>query len=231
MPSVLTLLTDPDEFFRERSADPSLKGPLAVVAVIAAIGALATLVQNQTIVQFIELAFRNASAQAGENQSAEEFTDLAIQFYLVFSYAIAIVGPFVFWLLYAAVFHAISALFDGEGGFSRTLAFVGWGRVPAAISALVTLAVNFYQFRVRDVTVPTDVSEESVQAFISELQVTELVVLNTALGIVFTLWAAYIWVYGLKHARNLSVREAALTVAVPVAVAVLFSVRSVLTVL
>ncbi|HDN68799.1 MAG TPA: hypothetical protein ENG23_04390, partial [Methanomicrobia archaeon] len=40
-------------------------------------------------------------------------------------------------------------------------------------------------------------------------------------GILFMLWSANIWIFGLKHARNLSTRDAVLTVAIPVAIYIL----------
>jgi hypothetical protein len=38
------------------------------------------------------------------------------------------------------------------------------------------------------------------------------------------LWSANIWVFGLKHARTLSTRDAVITVAIPVLVYIAYSV-------
>ncbi len=38
------------------------------------------------------------------------------------------------------------------------------------------------------------------------------------------LWSANIWVFGLKHARNLSTKNALITVAIPMAVYVLWTI-------
>jgi hypothetical protein len=40
----------------------------------------------------------------------------------------------------------------------------------------------------------------------------------------FMLWSANIWVFGLKHARNLSTRNAVITVAIPVLAYIAYTV-------
>jgi hypothetical protein len=45
--------------------------------------------------------------------------------------------------------------------------------------------------------------------------------LTSLAGIIFLLWSANIWVYGLRYSRGISLRHAAITVAIPVAVLIL----------
>ena len=39
---------------------------------------------------------------------------------------------------------------------------------------------------------------------------------STIIGIIFTLWSANIWIFGLMHSRNLSTKNAILTVGIPI---------------
>ena len=225
-----SLLTDPDAFFRERSESPSLKGPLAVVTLIAFLGSLATVVQNDTLVSALRPVIEDALANSSANMTrseADSAVNFAIQIYLAVSYGFALVGPYVVWLLYGVVFHAISAVFDSEGAFSRTMAFTGWGRVPAVFGSLVTLLVNYYQYEIRGVDVPTDVSAENAFQAVQQIQPpTSIVLLNGLLSIAFTLWAAYIWVYAMKHARSLTRRQALITISIPVLVSLLLTLNN-----
>jgi hypothetical protein len=41
------------------------------------------------------------------------------------------------------------------------------------------------------------------------------------IGIIFLLWSANIWVYGLRYARGITLRHAVITVAIPVVVLIL----------
>ena len=213
MPSALSLLTDPEAFFGRQGTDPSLKGPLVVVTLIAAVNAVASVLQFR----FMARLFENSGMGSG--------FATAIQ---AFSFVFVIAGPFVVWLLYAGVFQGISVLFDGDGDFSTTLAFVGWGFVPSVIGSVASVAINFYRFNVRGIDVPTEMSMEAYQQFSQALQTGPLAALSAALGIVFTLWSAFLWTFGLRHARSLSVRQAALTVALPVLVGLAFTTRTLL---
>ncbi|PSQ20708.1 hypothetical protein BRD06_12215 [Halobacteriales archaeon QS_9_67_15] len=213
MPSALSLLTDPEAFFGRRGTDPSLKGPLVVVTLIAAVNAVASVLQFR----FMARLFENSGMGSG--------FATAIQ---AFSFVFVIAGPFVVWLLYAGVFQGISVLFDGDGDFSTTLAFVGWGFVPSVMGSVASVAINFYRFNVRGVDVPSEMSVEAYQQFSQSLQTGPLVALSAALGIVFTLWSAFLWTFGLRHARSLSVRQAALTVALPVLVGLALTTRTLL---
>jgi len=213
MPSALSLLTDPEAFFGRRGTDPSLKGPLVVVTLIAAVNAVASVLQFR----FMARLFENSGMESG--------FATAIQ---AFSFVFVIAGPFVVWLLYAGVFQGISVLFDGDGDFSTTLAFVGWGFVPSVMGSVASVAINFYRFNVRGIDVPSEMTVEAYQQFSQSLQTGPLVALSAALGIVFTLWSAFLWTFGLRHARSLSVRQAALTVALPVLVGLAFTTRTLL---
>lgn len=213
MPSALSLLTDPEAFFGRQGTDPSLKGPLVVVTLIAAVNAVASVLQFR----FMARLFENSGMGSG--------FATAIQ---AFSFVFVIAGPFVVWLLYAGVFQGISVLFDGDGDFSTTLAFVGWGFVPSVMGSVASVAINFYRFNVRGIDVPSEMTVEAYQQFSQSLQTGPLVALSAALGIVFTLWSAFLWTFGLRHARSLSVRQAALTVALPVLVGLAFTTRTLL---
>jgi len=213
MPSALSLLTDPEAFFGRQGTDPSLKGPLVVVTLIAAVNAVASVLQFR----FMARLFENSGMGSG--------FATAIQ---AFSFVFVIAGPFVVWLLYAGVFQGISVLFDGDGDFSTTLAFVGWGFVPSVMGSVASMVINYYRFNVRGIDVPSEMSVEAYQQFSQSLQTGPLVALSAALGIVFTLWSAFLWTFGLRHARSLSVRQAALTVALPVLVGLAFTTRTLL---
>jgi hypothetical protein len=49
-------------------------------------------------------------------------------------------------------------------------------------------------------------------------------ILSGILGIIFLFWAANIWIFGIRYARGLSLRSAAITVGIPVALYLLIVV-------
>ncbi|QLH84222.1 hypothetical protein [Halosimplex pelagicum] len=66
MPSVLSLLTDPDEFFRRQGSDPSLKGPLVVILAVVAVDVVAAVLQSR----FTSQLFEGVGAGAGSWRSS-----------------------------------------------------------------------------------------------------------------------------------------------------------------
>lgn len=204
---VLDLFTNPDSFFAERSEDPSLLGPAVVVLLVAAIGAVGT----YPIVQ------ATAGALPPEARS----------FVSVFRVVGALLGAVVtvvVWALYAVAFHLIASIaFDGTGSFRDTFAVVGWGFVPAVFGSLVGAVVNFVVFG--GVRFPTDPTR--MQPFLRELRARPEFLLAGVLGIVFLLWSAFLWTFAVRHAEGIDFRSAALTVAGPVAVALLFRLNGV----
>ena len=204
---VLDLLTNPDAFFAERSDGSSLLGPAVVVLLVAVIGVVGSYPVIQATISALP-------PEAGT-------------FVTVIRVVGAVVGVLVtllIWALYAVAFHAIAyVVFDGDGGFRDVLALTGWGFVPSVFASIVNAAVNFIVFS--GVQFPDDPAQ--VGRFVRELQSRPEFLVAGVLGIVFLLWSAFLWTFAVRYAEGLDLREAALTVAGPVAVALLLRVNGV----
>jgi hypothetical protein len=220
VPPDASVLTDPDGFFRSRLDDTSLGWPLAVVALVAALRVLAGVIRSSGLTDLVTEQGLPAS-QAGQGPVA---------------LATAAVIPFLAWVVFAGVFYLLSSLFDGEGEFSTLLSFVGYGFVPQVAGSALSALVAFYRWNVRGVSVsfpagtagsPMQMSPEQSAAYaraIFEAQSGPLVTLMTVLGFVFTLWAAFIWVFATRRARDVSTRQAAIAVGLPVGLVVLVQI-------
>jgi hypothetical protein len=114
---------------------------------------------------------------------------------------IGLITVFIMWLLCTGVFYVISIFFGGEGSFKRCLEFVGYGVIPMIVLLWIRPVILL--------TLPPTIDFSSVY---------------TILGILLLLWSANIWVFAVKHARNLSTRNALITVGVPVGLYLLYSI-------
>jgi hypothetical protein len=141
----------------------------------------------------------------------------------------ALLGTFIFWLIAAGVFYLISAFFKGTGSFSRTLEVVGYGYLPQVAGSLITLVAAFEYLP--KVTVPVltksalndpAVIEAATKAFMHDPAMVELMQITSLVAIVFLLWSANIWIFGIKHARQVSPRDAAICVGLPVVLYVIY---------
>ncbi len=205
---MLEVLLDPDGFFESmKSKSINLKLPALIVLVSGLIGGITTFMTSSMVLRAMSPTLSSEARM--------------ILSYMPIGSAIAAVGfSFVIWLIVAVILFGISSIFNGEGEFKRTLEFVGYGYIPTIINGLIS-AVIVYQF-ITTTHIPT-ISDPMA---IAKLMKTPMIQISSVLGMLFVLWSANIWIFGLKHARNLSTRNAFITVAIPVAAYMLYSIYS-----
>ncbi len=209
---MLEVLTNPNKFFETRKKGrENLKIPVFIVLISGIIGGISAFLSSSIMMEAM------AKTLPPEAQSFMSFMPI--------STAIgAVIFSFIIWLIVAAVFFGISCIFKGEGNFKRTLEFVGYGYIPTIIGGLISL-VLVYNF-ITTVQIPTITTTDptKIKEVIAPLMKSPMMMLSSAVGMLFMLWSANIWVFGLKHARNLSTKNALITVAIPVAAYILYSV-------
>jgi hypothetical protein len=143
----------------------------------------------------------------------------------------AFIGTFIFWLIAAGIFYLVSSLLKGQGSFNRVLEIVGYGYLPqiaGSIIALITAIVYIPRITVPILTKsaledPAMIGQVT-KAFLHDPAMMELTQITTLVSIVFLLWSAHIWIFGIKHARGLSPRNAAICIGVPVVLYVLYMI-------
>lgn len=133
-----------------------------------------------------------------------------------------LMGVFLIWLITAGVFYLISCLYDSEGSFKRAVEFVGYGYVPSIFSAFVGLLVLYSILPSMDFSLQNPhLMQQNVEQIMAN---NPLLWLSQIIGILCTLWSGNIWIFALSHARNMSTKNAALTVAIPVSMYLLYSI-------
>jgi hypothetical protein len=146
----------------------------------------------------------------------------------------ALIGTFIFWVIWAGVMYAFSYIFKGEGTFRRTLEFVGYGYLPQVFGTLITfvIALDYIpRIHVPQLSAAAAQNPELVTAAVKTLMqdpvMMELSQIATIISMVFLLWSANIWIFGMQNSRKLSARDAALCVGIPVVLYILYMVYSV----
>lgn len=201
------LLFDPNSFFEEKSRNNvDFKYPVLIIFVIAIISMASTfLVMNQLSGLF-------------PSDTSSYISTAAIAFGIVGG----LLGTFFYWFILTVIFYSISYVFDSKGSFKRTLEFVGYGFVPQIFSGLIGVVITYWltasvDFSSQD---PELITESITQMFSNN----PLFYVSQAVGILCILLSAYIWVFALLHARNLSFKNAALTVGIPVGLYIVYMV-------
>jgi hypothetical protein len=196
------VLTDPDQFFSELSErETNLAIPAGIVLILALTDAIPLVVLIGTIMR----RFPGDMTQSGTDTAALVIEEL--------------ISGFAFWFVVAGVFYAISVLFKGNGSFKRCLEFTGYGFIPAIVASVIGLAVIMVVLLTIEFSVESP--ELMTQTLMPQLEQNPLMKTLPIITNLLGLWEAYIWIFGIKHARNISTRGALITVGVPAGIAIM----------
>ncbi|MCD4807068.1 MAG: YIP1 family protein [Methanococcoides sp.] len=194
------VLTDPNGFFEEKmKSEVELKTPLLIVLFIGVLGAISAAIMTQKIMVLLP--------------EAAAFESIGV----VFAVIGAFIGVLFMWVIYAGIFYVISSILGGEGDFKRVLEVVAYGLIPSIINSVISIFVIATSFSLENINLEDPaLIEEAILA-------DPTLKLVTLVGIIVTLWSANIWIFGLVHARNMTVKNAAISVLVPVGIYILYS--------
>jgi len=196
---VRTYVSDPDSFVRQRVSDASLRWPVAIVLGVGVVRAVQSLVVLLGTVK-------------GTTSGIEAFLTVGGTVSTISS----VFGVLGMWLLYAVLFYLLSLYFDADGSFRTLFVLVGWGFVPLLLSGVFAIAMTGVTLALTGGVQ----NPESLSATIEALEtVRNAPPLQTAqlVRIVCLFWSGLIWTFVVKHARSLELRQAFLTVVLPVA--------------
>ncbi len=207
---MIEILTNPDKFFEvKKEEEVSLKIPALIVLIIGIISGIGAYFMGGLTAEML------SGTLPPEAQAFLSFIPISTAI-------TAVIVSFIIWVVFAAIFFGISCIFKGEGKFKRTLEFVGYGYIPMIISGIIG-AIFIYNF-VSTAHIPVVTDPAKMAEAFEPLLKSPMMQLSYAISILFMLWSANIWVFGLKHARNLTTKNALITVAIPVAVYVLWTI-------
>lgn len=213
MKSLVGVLTSPGIFFSEAAGEEeNLTKPALIVFAGAVVAAVAGYFAGSLSARMLD------SAMAGMGSLI-----------LIAAVVAAFIMTFVVWIIWAGAFFLISKLFKGTGSFSRCLEVVGYGYVPLVIGSVITLIVAMEYLP--KVVVPTLTSaaltnpqqiEAATTALINDPAMVEFTQISAVISMVFLLWSANTWIFGIKQARNIPMRDAAICVGIPVILLIIY---------
>ncbi|MEA3282370.1 MAG: YIP1 family protein [Euryarchaeota archaeon] len=190
------VLANPDRFFAELSQrGVNLSTPFTIVLVAAIVATISNVVMSGVMAPLFPRG-------VGVYRLLPAMTHIISGF----------IAPFGLWLLCSAIFYAISRLFGGTGSFERVFEFVGYGFIPHVAGSIVGLA-----------TILVETPDELLSEGFSQMH--PLITIFSTIQILLALCGAVIWVFAVKHARNIGTKHAIITVfLIPVILYLLVSV-------
>ncbi|WP_265580257.1 YIP1 family protein [Methanofollis aquaemaris] len=207
---IVDLLLNPDAFFRERAGqEAGLKFPLLFVL----LAGLAAAPGAYTMVGIMGPLLP---------PEAQSFLWIGGVIAALFS----LIGTIFIFILFVIVFHLLSAVLRGVGDIKKSFEAVGYGFLPMVLGyVLSSVAILYYAPSIVlpqvDPTTPA-----GAEAFGQAIASSPMTMMSAILGILFILWSANIWIFGMRHARSLTLRNAAITVGVPVGIYIIIQIWS-----
>lgn len=214
MINLLDLLVHPERFFSaQEGKEPDLKIPAAIALVGAIIAALAGYAMSGL---FTELF-------AGLGEGMGVFMGIMTTVSAFFGFLL------MWWLGMAVIFYLVSMIFRGSGKFTHTLANTGYGLVPIIIGSIVTSLILLSYLP--KITVPVirnmqdaTAIQEATQELMQDSVMMEYTQISTVISLIFLIWSANIWIFGIRQSRRITLPQACITVFVPVAIYLIYMV-------
>lgn len=204
------LLFEPNKFFEEEiEQEQSILMPFLIIFICGILVAIATfLMLNITLPVMIP---------------EEVMPHDAISFMVYFSSILSIIIVFIMWLIFAGLFHFISYFFEPKGNFIRTLKFTGYGSLPAIFSSIISLVSTYSILPKMENTVRGAAGDPIlIEEAMIEVMRDPMMVMSSIFGIIFTIWCIYICAYGIKHAREISLKHAYIVVGIPYSLYIIY---------
>lgn len=203
---MMQVLTNPREFFENKiKEDPDFKQPLMIIGAMAVISAISAYIIASKLIGNLPSDMASV-AQIGAAIGA----------------IFAIISVFIMWLVYSGIFYGISLVLSGQGTFKRVCEFVAYGFLPSILGSVLSLVLTSKAYSSLDLSVQDPALLE--KAMFSD----PYIMASTVIGILLTLWSANIWIFAMMHARNLTVKNALITVGVPIGLYVIYMIYTLL---
>ena len=209
MMNIADLLFRPAVFFSGRleGDKPGLKMPIAIVLLYGIVGAVSAVYVSSLTMAMMPSEIASMGT-----------------FLLGIGVVVAFIGALLIWFIVAAVFHGVSALRGGKGDFQRTLAVAGYGSLPMVFGTIISSIIVY--FYLSGITVSPVSDPMQINVVLTELMSSPSMVMAGIIPLVFVIWSANIWVFGMQEARGLSTKDALITVGIPVLIYCLITLFS-----
>lgn len=170
----------PVRVLREIAGERNLLAGFIVVALNAALG-----------LGGVAILLFGGNLQAQLEASGAQLPQGFFEGFAVIALVLAVLAPFVWWLLISLIMHLVTRFFGGEGPLSATFAAVGVAFVPLVLSTVVSIPLG------------------GLQAVLETGSVagTAIGLLSNLLALAFLVWHAVLVVIGAALARNISYGE------------------------
>lgn len=203
----MDFITNPDSFM-EKMKDRSFLIPLIIVIISAIVGTISAFFAAEPTAKIV----RDVLYQQG-------FSEERAAAFSTVTYYLTLISPavfvFIIWFVVTVILYLLSAVFGGSGDFRTLLKLIPFSFIPTIILSPLTVYISYQTSRMMGAY-----GIEWIKAGSSLMMASSLV------GIAVLFWQYVYWVFAVKNARNLSLRNSAITAALPLIALIVITVYS-----
>ncbi|WP_321419392.1 Yip1 family protein [uncultured Methanomethylovorans sp.] len=191
---MLEVLMNPGKFFEKKLKEEiDLKPPYAIISTLSLLTVITAFVMMEELMNSL---FNGIPINA-------QRTIIAMGLITV------MITVVIEWGIISGAFYTVSLLFEGKGDFKRVIEFVAYGFIPSILSSAIALVFLIYM------SLFVDISTSDPHAIETAILSNPYIILANITSIILSLWSANIWVFAMIHSRNLTVKNALITVGIP----------------
>ena len=208
MISIKEILITPGHFFEEKCREEaSLKVPVLIVLIAGVIsGISAYIVSGKTI--------------EAMGSGLEGFAFIAS----LFGFAGALIGTFIYWIIWVIAFLVMIYILKGKATFKQLAEVTGYGFIPQIFGGIITTAITITS--IQNLVIPATSNMHEIEAAMKAFTTSSPMMAASLVSIIFTIWSANIWLFGIKESSGLEFKKAAICVGVPLVAFIILSLSS-----
>jgi hypothetical protein len=192
---MLEVLSNPGGFFEKKSKEEiDLKPPFRIIGTLMIISLISAYILTSKIMGSI----------------STEVLTIAQLIVLALGLIVVTISVIIGWLITSGIFYLISLPLNGQGNITRVLEFVAYGFLPFVLSSAISLVLMIGMYSSIDLPIKDPTAIE--QAMLSN----PYMIASNVISIILVLWSANIWVFAMIHSSDLTVKNALITVGVPI---------------
>ena len=192
---MLEVLSDPGGFFEGKIKEEiDLKPPYAVIGTV-------------TLLTLINAFILMRELMGNLLSDVPTIVQLIV---ITLGLMVTMASGMIVWLMISGLFYVFSWFLAGQGKFTRVLEFVAYGFLPFIFSSAISmvLMISMCSF--------SDFAMNDPQAIEKAMLKSPYMIVSNAISIILALWSANIWVFAMIHSRSLSIKNAMITVGIPI---------------
>lgn len=208
MISVKEILIAPGHFFEKKCREEASLGiPFLIILITAIISGISAYVVSGKTVEAIASGVEMAAFIGS-----------------LFGFAVAFISVFIYWIIWVIAFMIMIYILKGENSFKRLAEVTAYGFIPQIFSGIITTAIMMTS--IQNIVIPATTNMQEMEAAIKAFATTPPMMAAAFIGIIFTIWSANIWLFGIKESSGLEFKKAAICVGVPLVIFIVLQLSS-----